>query len=401
VFLLGGFNRGLNDAIEVYHRAGRRQAHLGRPIGSIRRAVAAERRSEEERLLYVASTRARARLYLPYFGSGEGGEVASSPPDGPYAVLDSRLGSLAAGGGLEPRLFRSAEAPCPTGHEPGPEEPAAGNRWRVPWELLGPLPDPRDRVEAARRRARDPVWTSYSRMRGAGGEEQGEWSTPRGGPDELPGGPAIGTFLHQVLEELPFGWVRQHPDPASFGEAPAVRSLLDRLAARHGVEERFLPAVGELVHRALTAPLLAGPLELSGGIASLTRTGTEVDFLLPLTTVEGGGGYLQGYFDLLFTVDGRWYVLDWKSDRVPAENLAAVVDRRYALQLQVYAVALTQVLGVGSEDDHQARFGGILYGFLHAMGAASTSGVVFARPGWRTVTRWREEIAARAGVDLG
>jgi exodeoxyribonuclease V beta subunit len=66
VFLYGGLHRRLDGSLSVFHdREGRRMVHLGSLAPEEKQDHANEVADEDRRVLYVALTRARARLYLP------------------------------------------------------------------------------------------------------------------------------------------------------------------------------------------------------------------------------------------------------------------------------------------------------------------------------------------------
>jgi exodeoxyribonuclease V beta subunit len=71
VFVVGGLGLSRPDPSrpQVFHDAeGRRRVWIGRPPADVEAIRRAEQRQEDERLLYVALTRARSRLFLPYLG---------------------------------------------------------------------------------------------------------------------------------------------------------------------------------------------------------------------------------------------------------------------------------------------------------------------------------------------
>ncbi|RBG36722.1 PD-(D/E)XK nuclease family protein, partial [Xanthomonas oryzae] len=80
-------------------------------------------------------------------------------------------------------------------------------------------------------------------------------------------------------------------------------------------------------------------------------------------------GLMTGLIDLTYTVDGRWYVLDYKSNRLPsydADALArAMAHSEYALQALIYTVALHRWLRfrLGEAYDYARDFGGVRYLF--------------------------------------
>src|SRR4051794_26035921 len=69
VFLFGGFARSpVIDPVSVYHNGGRRRVVVRKlengEAGS--HEIEQEQREEDERLLYVALTRAKLKLYVPF-----------------------------------------------------------------------------------------------------------------------------------------------------------------------------------------------------------------------------------------------------------------------------------------------------------------------------------------------
>ena len=109
-----------------------------------------------------------------------------------------------------------------------------------------------------------------------------------------------------------------------------------------------------------------------------------MEFLFPFPEAAGGAdrGYVKGFVDLLFEHEGRVYFGDWKTDRLPSWDEAVVeahVAKNYALQEQLYALALVRMLGIASEADYEARFGGTLYLFVRGLPARAPSAAA-ARP---------------------
>jgi exodeoxyribonuclease V beta subunit len=100
---------------------------------------------------------------------------------------------------------------------------------------------------------------------------------------------------------------------------------------------------------------------------------------------------MTGFIDLVFRKNGKYYILDWKSnclDRNP-ENFARegmiqeMASHAYFLQYLVYSVALHRFLGQCiSGYDYDTHFGGALYIFLRGVGYAgdSRNGVFFDKP---------------------
>ena len=105
-------------------------------------------------------------------------------------------------------------------------------------------------------------------------------------------------------------------------------------------------------------------------------------------TIEG---FLRGFIDLVIAKDGRWYVLDYKSNWLgnrardyEREMLDPAMHRRgYTFQYLIYLVALDRYLSTRLEDyDYERHMGGAFYLFLRGIDpdAGMARGVYFDRP---------------------
>jgi exodeoxyribonuclease V beta subunit len=102
-------------------------------------------------------------------------------------------------------------------------------------------------------------------------------------------------------------------------------------------------------------------------------------------------GFLTGAIDLLAEHDGRWWVVDWKSNRLgpdasdyaSARLSAEMTEAHYVLQYHLYLVAVhrwlrTRVRGY----DYDTHVGGACYPFVRGVGAGDdpTLGLFVDRP---------------------
>ena len=243
-------------------------------------------------------------------------------------------------------------------------------------------------------------------------------------------GPQAGTFLHGLLEWAGRqGFAALAKDPARLAEQ--VRWRLQRMPDW----QPWQSLLTDWLVRLLTQPLPldagggdriqgnveealvgAGPVP-SGGTYSFTLAGlrqyqVEMSFMLAVQDIDlpaldawvrqhtfsGAArppllpgqlnGMLKGFIDLVFEHDGRFYVLDYKSNWLGASDeayrvetmQAAVLAHRYELQYLFYLLALHRLLKVRLPDyDYDRHVGGALYLFLRGSGAPSR-GVFAARP---------------------
>ncbi len=95
------------------------------------------------------------------------------------------------------------------------------------------------------------------------------------------------------------------------------------------------------------------------------------------------GGYLSGVIDVALEHEGRWWIVDWKSnhlgnddhDYAPERLAAAMMNGHYTLQYHLYALALHRHLQVRQPGyDPAQHFGGIAYVFLRGVTGIGENG---------------------------
>ncbi len=442
-----------------------------------RHAAGAEREREERRLAYVAVTRARRMVVLPYFAQDEallkalssaGG--ADPPSLGPLknghgkaplpfsSVLFERLDELAADPGFlaeHGRLWRRSLHPVRAEASPrrpwqddetrrfeplrealgtptAAGEPASIAKREAAARLAAPLSSlsftavqraashapptlplvtrsEDDEEEAPASSAeREDLWLDVAEL----GPEEAAPSPPTPGraPNEapsrgedaeapaLPGGRATGILLHEALERIPLGSFLAHEDFETWWEAEG-RAVLRAVGGKQ-FDKAVLEAAGRLLHEALRCPVeLPGGQRLERGLCELETAPRAVERTFRLWTARRQGGPLlvEGAIDLLFEWDGRLYVLDWKSNWLPAFDRAAVaslIEEHYALQVALYTLGLSQSCdwlddeGQVASAAFEARFGGVLYAFLRGMAAGEPAACWAWRPSAAALSRW-------------
>ena len=129
----------------------------------------------------------------------------------------------------------------------------------------------------------------------------------------------------------------------------------------------------------------------------------EVEF----STEREIAGMMTGSIDLFFMHNGKYYILDWKSnhlgnsiDKYNRENLEeAMVGSNYHLQYHIYTIAakryLEQKLGKDANGhnriDYERDFGGVIYIFLRGVRSTNSGmGIYFDKPKAETVNSLNE-----------
>ena len=211
-------------------------------------------------------------------------------------------------------------------------------------------------------------------------------------------GSRFGNVLHDALENTDFalwgGWQAGQPAPGE--EAEVLRASL----RVEGYAEQDLDD-GVAMLTALVGQTLTVPLPEGGALhdlpADARRAEIEFHFAMQPTAVpallallhahglvrdrHGFGtrrrleGLMTGKIDLTYVRADRWYVLDYKSNRLPSYDAArltsAMQHSEYDLQALIYTVALHRWLRfrLGAQYDYTRDMGGIRYLFCRGLDA--------------------------------
>jgi exodeoxyribonuclease V beta subunit len=90
-------------------------------------------------------------------------------------------------------------------------------------------------------------------------------------------------------------------------------------------------------------------------------------------------GFVRGFIDLVFRFQGRYYIIDWKSNRLgdsPRDYgeprlREEMLERSYVLQYHLYAAALHRHLAARLPGyDYGKHFGGVFYLFVRGVDPA-------------------------------
>lgn len=211
-------------------------------------------------------------------------------------------------------------------------------------------------------------------------------------------GSRFGNVLHDALENTDFaqwgGWQAGQPAPGE--EADILRASLRAEGYAEDDLDDGVALLTALVGQTLTVPLPEGGA-LHDLPAEARRAEIEFHFAMQPTAVpalltllhahglvrdrHGFGtrrrleGLMTGKIDLTYVHADRWYVLDYKSNRLPGYDAArlasAMQHSEYDLQALIYTVALHRWLRfrLGAQYDYTRDMGGIRYLFCRGLDA--------------------------------
>ncbi len=365
----------------------------------------AEEIDEEMRLAYVAMTRARLRTYLIW------ADIRATSKSDPG--FESALGRI---------LF--AEGRCSYTEQQGRlQQLGAAEHCR--YRLAVPEQDhiyyeagqpDGDMLQAEkydnRRLQTSRIRTSFSgltMLTSHHGEDTNKAGDERGAHQgmekgALPAGVRFGNLVHEALETFDF---------AALADGRVEAGEVEQLVARYRYDIDYGAAVLTLLQNTVTTPLTApddGSSSFSLASIPADRQVKEMEFSLhldPLSTALFNDilraeptfsalaardieGYLNGFVDLIIEYGDRYYVVDYKTNKLGSEGsygrdglLRAMKSHNYGLQYWIYTLVVHRCLkNWVSGYRYQDHFGGVMYLFVRGMEPGIPgSGVFFERPG--------------------
>lgn len=230
------------------------------------------------------------------------------------------------------------------------------------------------------------------------------------------GGTKTGSILHDTMEEiLNLGWSereavvsRRFPLKEKWDSSKDGRSILEK--NRYDIEEmldvlynldlraeddRFISLAKITPENCL--PEISFDFKFNGNfknqdsIADAISTHPRLSsYASELRSLKANPGFMNGIIDLVFEQNGKFYILDWKTNTLPDYHIAclddAMASSHYYLQYHIYLLALHLYLKSRiSEYEYETHFGGVYYLFLRGIQVGESHGVFFDKPPRKTI----------------
>ena len=213
-------------------------------------------------------------------------------------------------------------------------------------------------------------------------------------------GANAGNCLHYIYENI------------DFGDAATVKPVVQTSLMRYGIDLCWLEVVIDWVTACLQVELLP---DIKLAQVAATNKYVEMEFHLPMRDIQDSllnkllhdygysvpeinfpmmQGILKGFIDLVFFIDGKYYIADYKSnhlgdsaeDYIKEKLQHAMTKNQYQVQYIIYTVALHRYLSLHVVDyDYNSHFGGCLYLFLRGMEPTENTGVFFDKPSYELI----------------
>lgn len=171
-------------------------------------------------------------------------------------------------------------------------------------------------------------------------------------PNSLPSGSETGSHFHLLFEKMIetgmyFDW-----------EEEKIKAFLAK-ELEFTLLQPWLDDVFDLVQTAFFTPLSTFALKN----VPPQNMAQELSFLYPQ-----GDARMKGFTDLVFFMEGKYYILDWKLNRLPSYDPTslheAMENNNYYTQASIYKKALQSFIEFKYDAPFNSLFGGMFYFFL-------------------------------------
>jgi exodeoxyribonuclease V beta subunit len=228
---------------------------------------------------------------------------------------------------------------------------------------------------------------------------------------QLKKGAHTGNLLHYVFEHINF------TEPGKWAEI--IDKALKRLSGKTNPD--YAAGIHKLLERIMNRPLLPdGTLRLNE--VNWSDRLNELEFDMPLSLFntdmlqqlspaatpfflrsgEEMEGILNGKMDLFFQHNGKYYILDWKSNHLgdqperygQVELAAAMTANNYHLQYHLYTLAACRYLELRIPGFNYAKdFGGVIYLFIRGIQEEGNNGIFVHQPELSVIEGFRKLLA--------
>ncbi|MBI9068506.1 MAG: UvrD-helicase domain-containing protein [Salinivirgaceae bacterium] len=221
--------------------------------------------------------------------------------------------------------------------------------------------------------------------------------------NSFPRGDIAGNFMHYLFENINF---------TTNDFSSAIKRAKNKYASIFGTSTNYDLdfSLNEMLVHVLNAKL---PISNSFTLAQLTNENRLVEMgfnykmegfstkdlqkLIPdinLATLGNIQGFMTGFIDLLFEHEGKFYILDWKSNYLgnstenyePVALEKAVIASNYHLQYHIYTLATKLYLqNCVPNFNFTKHFGGVIYVYTRGCRSGEGTGIYYTMPELDTI----------------
>lgn len=410
VFIAGGFTKKTKAEFWIYHANNHRVFDLVMDPKN-KEYYDLEINSEHERLFYVAMTRAKEQLYIPLF---EPSKRSKNTAGILGKKLSELLKNIKAG-----KMIMWLDISSDAGQTATQTSKALSLSEHLSETVL--LPDPlfpnlavsfldrkihidsfsgiKQQIYHHDERSDTRAMFGHSVSKSDDDDERFAIAETIGYDQlsELPRSKETGIMLHAILEQIDFYRAGMHTRPEDLiTQDPTSLAIINMAIQRHLSITSIMDSntiasqAAHMLWQTLNTSLDGSDLLLKNQHQKIH----EVEFYYPAPTPSNvipdmhyKNGFLHGFIDMIFIYQGKYFILDWKSNYIdqgysPAILKKNIHEMHYDLQISIYFSAVIRWLKTSIADyNYNSHFGGIYYLYLRGMDSKnSQSGIYFFRP---------------------
>lgn len=212
-------------------------------------------------------------------------------------------------------------------------------------------------------------------------------------------GAITGNMLHEILEQIDFTNAEKHAsviartvERFTTSETKSYNKYLPELL-QHILHGNIVTESGKFQLSEIQRSQKLHEMEFDFSVDKLNpdafvKLAGEYDIPVQLKTIQELQGIMNGFIDLFFEHDGKFYVLDWKSnflgerieDYEPQALQQWMGAFHFHLQYLLYSLAMKRFVKSRNGHFDENCFGGIIYCFVRGMREGKSSGVYFNKP---------------------
>lgn len=225
--------------------------------------------------------------------------------------------------------------------------------------------------------------------------------------NELPRGATTGNVIHDLLENISFAYIAQDND---------ISQQREKSCMRYGLKTDTPELIDQLLRRTVSTVLTDTETSFSLKELSEQQCLKEMPFYLSMKTMDISlinsilkdcpayqplsektlCGYLTGFIDLICESNGKYYVMDYKSNSLESYDqdklVLAMREHNYGLQYWIYTLVLHLYLQQRLPDyNYEKHIGGVKYLFVRGMDETQeNSGIYQTRPELKKIKQLAE-----------
>jgi exodeoxyribonuclease V beta subunit len=214
---------------------------------------------------------------------------------------------------------------------------------------------------------------------------------------DLPRGAHTGNIIHDLLENIPFKQLAEGVD---------ISAQRNKSCLRYGLKLNTPELIDQLLTQTVSTLLLTENTGFKLSDLEEQQCLKEMPFYLSMKEMDASlinhvlkdcpayqplsekrmKGYLTGFIDLICEYQGRFYIMDYKSNGLETYDKSALThamrDHNYGLQYWIYSLVLNKYLAQRLPDySYEKHFGGVMYLFVRGMDEShENSGVYWDKP---------------------